>query len=85
MRRILAFSVLACLAASPAFAGGQAGRGGAAGGGNGLGPGNGAGIGTGAGTEGHGEGDARGGFGGQTEAMRWDDELGCAGITARCR
>jgi len=85
MRRILAFSVLACLAASPAFAGGI---------GSGGGTGTGSGIGTGAGTgtgssDGHGEADARGyvgnAYAGQTEGMRWDDELGCAVITARCR
>ena len=90
MRRILAFAVLACLAASPAFAG-QAGSGsGGFGGGIGAGSGGigGSGVGTGAGNEGHGESDARGyvgnGYAGQTEGMRWDDELGCVN-TARCR
>jgi hypothetical protein len=80
MRRIIVFSVLACLAASPAFAGGTG-----SGGGTGPGTGSGASRGTGAGSEGHGEGDARGFVGAQTEGMRWDDELGCAVITARCR
>ena len=74
MRRILAFSVLACLAASPAFA---------------WGTGSGGGMGTGAAGEtgaagDHGEGDARG-FVGQTEGLRWDDELRCPVNTASCR
>jgi hypothetical protein len=87
MRRILAFSVLACLAASPAFAWGT----GSGGGTGGLGSGIGSGVGTGTGTAGdHGEADARGlvgsGFvGSQTEGMRWDDELRCPVNTASCR
>jgi hypothetical protein len=85
MRRILAFSVLACLAASPAFAFGSGSGGGIGAGSGGIG---GAGVGTGAGTEGHGESDARGyvgnGYAGQTEGMRWDDELRCVN-TARCK
>jgi hypothetical protein len=80
MRRILALSVLACLAASPAFAWGTssgAGRDGtgASAGGAGIGTGN------------HSENDARGGFGpvGQVEGIRWDDELGCIeGTLTRC-
>jgi hypothetical protein len=84
MRRILAFSVLACLAASPAFAWGT---------GSGGGFGHDAGTGTGTGSSGdHGEADARGfvggGFVGQTEGiqgMRWDDELRCPVNTASCR
>jgi hypothetical protein len=85
MRRILAFSVLACLAASPAFAWGTG-----SGGGTGTGSGTGAGIGTGSSEGGHGEADARGfvgsGFvGSQTEGMRWDDELRCPVNTVSCR
>jgi hypothetical protein len=87
MRRILAFSVLACLAASPAFAWGT----GSGGGTGGLGSGIGSGVGTGTGTAGdHGEADARGFVGGgfvgsQTEGMRWDDELRCPVNTVSCR
>ena len=82
MRRILAFSVLACLAASPAFAWGT----GSGGGTGGLGSGIGSGVGTGTGTAGdHGEADARGFVGSQTEGMRWDDELRCPVNTASCR
>jgi hypothetical protein len=83
MRRILAFSVLACLAASPAFAWGTG-----SGGGFGAGTGSGTGIGTGTGTGStgdHGEADARGFVGSQTEGMRWDDELRCPVNTASCR
>lgn len=85
MRRILAFSVLACLAASPAFAWGTG-----SGGGTGTGSGTGAGIGTGSSEGGHGEADARGFVGGgfvgsQTEGMRWDDELRCPVNTVSCR
>jgi len=89
MRRILAFSVLACLAASPAFAWGTGSGGGTGTGtGSGIGPGAGTGTGTGS-SDGHGEADARGfvgsGFVGQTEGMRWDDELRCPVSTASCR
>ena len=80
MRRILAFSVLACLAASPAFAWGTG-----SGGGTGTGSGTGAGIGTGSSEGGHGEADARGFVGSQTEGMRWDDELRCPVNTVSCR
>jgi hypothetical protein len=93
MRRILAFSVLACLAASPAFAWGT-GSGGGTGTGSGIGTGTGSGTAAGtAGTgssDGHGEADARGFVGSgvvgsQTEGIRWDDELRCPVNTVSCR
>ena len=79
MRRILALSVLACLAASPAFAWGTADHGTAEAGVGASGPGT---------NDSKGENDARGGFGpvGQeVEGMRWDAELGCIeGTLTRC-
>ena len=83
MRRILALSVLACLAASPAFAWGTADHGtGASAGAEGKASGPGT-------NDSRGENDARGGFGngplGQVEGIRWDDELGCIeGTLTRC-
>ena len=80
MRRILALSVLACLAASPAFAWGTSS-------GTGRGSGEAASGGPSLGTGDHSESDARGGFGpvGQVEGIRWDDELGCIeGTLTRC-
>ena len=76
MRRILALSVLACLAASPAFAWGTADHGTSAGS---AGPAPG---------DSRGENDARAGFGpvgDVAEGMRWDAELGCIeGTLTRC-
>ena len=84
-RRILAFSVLACLATVPAFclatspalAWGE--------GASGPSPG----IGTNGSTGDHGEADARGNLGngptGPEQGQRWDDELGCVeGTLTRC-
>jgi hypothetical protein len=83
MRRILALSVLACLAASPAFAWGTGS--GSSGGGSGEAASGGPSLG---GTGDHSEADARGSFGpvGQeVEGMRWDAELGCVeGTLTRC-
>jgi len=84
MRRIVAFSVLFCLAASPAFANGTGSSGG-------TGAGAGASPGTGTGVTGgdHGEADARGfsgnGLVGQAQDMRWDGELRCPFNTVSCR
>ena len=81
MKCILVLSVLACLAAPPAFAWGT---------GAGTGASAGASVGTGnnGSTGDHGEADARGslgGFNGEAEGMRWDDELGCIeGTLTRC-
>jgi hypothetical protein len=81
MRRLLALSVLACLAASPAFAWGTSE-------GTSRGSAEGASGGPSLGTGDHSEADARGGFGpvGQeVEGMRWDAELGCIeGTLTRC-
>jgi hypothetical protein len=79
MRYIIALFVLGCLAASPAspaFAWGNEGGSSIGSGGPGS-------------NDGHGENDARGGFGngpvGQVDAMRSDDELGCIeGTLTRC-
>ena len=93
MRYILALSVLACLAASPAFAWGTgAGTGSSTGTGTGAATGTGTGAATGTGSSGvgtgsggdHGESDARGFVGSDTEALR-NLELGCVGNNPRCK
>ena len=88
MRRILALSVLACLAASPAFAWGTADHGTGASTGAGVSRGEGVSASGPSPGDSRGENDARGGFGpeGQVvEGMRWDAELGCIeGTLTRC-